>query len=281
MKILFYDIETGLLRFAGFHCGKQVVRHNQLLPGFSRTQILTIQYCYNDGEPAKVLVYDYKNNSCKDIIEQFDALIKDADIVIGKNSNRFDNKHLNSQRLWNGLPSMPDWIRYTEDLETQMRKYFYLPSYSLDYFSKEMGIGGKIKMEFDDWVDIQAGSEAESTKKIVGVKAASVMYKVIRGQQFSDIIRKGKIALAKMVLYGGKDVEDTRALWHLCEKHFETRIKFSTENLICKYCESSRIHKDGTRPGNGNLYQMFRCSECRGYQGRALIGKNGNLGKIL
>jgi hypothetical protein len=252
-KILFYDIETSPLRAWVWRLGKQVVRHIQLDDDYNKYGIICITYCWNDGKPAKAIDWGYKEQDSSKVVERFDKIIKQADITIGKNSDRFDVKHINTIRMMNNLSPMPEWVKYTDDLEKQMRKYFYLPSYGLDYFSDLLGFGGKIKMEFQDWIDI--------VEKTPG---------------------QGRQKLKKMVNYGKKDVEDTRALWNYVSKHFDHKFNMATYNqdMVCKHCGSSHIHKNGIRQSGQSMYQLFFCTEHGGYAGRAAIRKNNTLGSI-
>lgn len=232
-KILFYDIETTYLLARVWRLGEQVVRHNQLVKGMHYTKIICITYCWNDGKPAKALGWGYNEQNSDKIVREFDKLIKQADVVIGKNSDRFDNKHINTIRmLFNESEAMPEWIKYTDDLEKHIRKYFNLPSNSLDYISSLLGFGGKIKMDFDDWVHI--------VEKTPG---------------------KGKKAYKKMLAYGIKDIEDTRAVWNRIEKHIEPRYKAATQEYgpSCKHCGERHLVLNGTRMLAGTKYQQFRC----------------------
>ena len=251
-KILFYDIETTPLKAWVWKTGKQVIRHGQLCKGHNMYKILCITYCWNDDKPAKALKWDYDNQDCGEMVTKFDELIKQADYTIGKNSDRFDVKQLNTQRLLHGNSGMPEWVKYTDDLEKQMRKYFYLPSYSLDYFSELLGFGGKLKMEMQDWIDI-----VEQTKD-------------------------GKAKFRKMVEYGLKDTEDTRALWNHCVKHFTPRFNQAMYKgeQVCINCGSPNIQKNGTRLSGKTRYQQFFCADHGGYAGRAPLSKKGVEGSI-
>lgn len=255
-KILYYDIETTPLLAYIWRTGKQVVRHSQLAEQRNEYRIICICYCWNDSKAPKALIWDHRKQDCTAIVKEFDALIKQADVVIGKNSNSFDNRHLNAQRMLTGGTPMPDWVRYTDDLERQMRKYFYLPSFSLDYISKILGLGGKLKMELQDWIDIVEDRKGE----------------------------RGTKALKKMVRYGKKDIADTRALWEYLEGHFETRFNHATflMDKVCVTCGSCNIIKNGTRISGKTRYQLYFCNEHGGYAGRAPIStqqqKEGRLG---
>lgn len=229
-KILFYDIETTPLKAYIWGLGKQVVRHSQLVHGSQQWGIVCITYCWNDGKPAKSIDWGYKEQDSARVVFEFDKIIKQADHVIGKNNKRFDDKMLNTVRLFKGLDPFPEWCRSNDDLEQKMRQHFRLPSYSLDYISGQFGLGGKIKMEFQDWVDI-----VEQTPN--GLKAFN-----------------------KMIKYGKKDVEDTRALWNELSKHFEP--KYRPDVPCCPECRSFRRKKSGISYTKQGPKQRYKCLEC-------------------
>lgn len=240
-KILFYDIETKPLLAYIWRLGEQVVNHKQLAKWGYRYDIICISYAWNDGTPAKVIHWGYEEQDSRRVIQEFDKIIKQADITIGKNSDRFDVKHINSQRLLHNLPPLPDWMDYTDDLERQIRKYFAFPSYSLDYISKELGLGGKVKMEFQDWIDI--------------------------------VEKLNKKSFIKMCDYNKKDVEDTRALWNKIQPHIKPKFSMATfyGDFRCIHCASKDLKKDGVRFKGKTKYQTFFCKAHGGYAGRVAI----------
>lgn len=246
VKILFYDIETTPLKAWIWGLGEQVILHNQLIDRKKTYDIICISYCWNDDKPAKIIDWG-RNKDTSKVIKEFDKLAKQADVIIGKNSDRFDSKMINTQRMLNNLDGMPDWLMNCDDLEKQMRKHFYLPSYRLDYFSNLLGLGGKHKMELDDWI------------KIV---------------EYND-----KNALNKMMKYCKKDVEDTRALWNRVSKYITPKFNMATLNgeLSCINCGSKDIYKNGTRPKGKILYQNYFCRTHGGYAGKMSI-EGGKIG---
>lgn len=246
-RVLFYDIETAPLLAYVWGCGEQYVRHGQLHKEHNSWGIICVTYCWNDGKPAQEINWGYTEQNTAKVVEQFDEIIKQADHTIGKNSDRFDTKMINAQRMLAGLPGMPDWTKYTDDLERQMRKYFRLPSQSLDYISEKLGLGGKIKMELQDWIDIVEKNS------------------------------NGEKSLAKMIKYGKKDVVDTRTLWNKLVEHFDPKFNYAAftqeSEICCKHadCGSKKLTKNGRRVAGKVLYQSYNCQECGRYAGRAPI----------
>lgn len=242
-SILFYDIETRPLLAYIWRLGEQVVRYHQLASGGGGDSydIICISYAWNDGKPAKVIHWGYDKQDSTKVIREFDKIIKQADITIGKNSDRFDVKHINTQRLLHDLPPLPEWVDNTDDLEKQLRKYFIFPSMGLDYISKMLGLGGKVKMEFSDWVDI--------------------------------VEKKKKVSFLKMCRYNKKDVEDTRALWNKIQPHVKPKLNMSTfyGDFRCRNCGSKDLKKAGTPRCGKTTYQAYFCKGHNGYAGRVVI----------
>ena len=253
-KILFYDIETTPIRAWVWRPGKQHVSPKQILTDEKGrpecTDIICITYCWNDGKPAKSLDWGYYEQWSAPMIEAFDRIIEQADITIGKNSQRFDEKHINMQRLIHGLPPMPDWIQYSDDLEKQMRRHFAFPSQGLDYISSLFGLGGKDSMCLQDWIDI--------------------------------VEQNNKDKFHKMIRYGKKDVEDTRTLWNKVAMHCKPRYNYNagSEENVCARCGSPNIFKNGTRKSGQTLWQRYYCRDHGGPAGRATINKAGRVGKV-
>ena len=229
-RVLFFDIESAPLKAWVWQTGKQYINHKQLVDGHTQYGIICVTYCWNDGRPAQAIDWGFEEQSTKNVIEQFDEVIKQADHLIGKNNNRFDNKMINAARMLNGLPGMPKWVQHTDDLEVHMRKHFRIPSQSLDYISNQLGLGGKIKMEMQDWIDIVERNS------------------------------NGQKALNKMLKYGKKDVVDTRSLWYKLTEHFTP--KFDEGLGSCKECGSFDRKKAGFNYTAGGATQRWMCKNC-------------------
>lgn len=243
-KILFYDIETSPLRAWVWRMGEQRVGQHQLDSKYDRYDIITLCYEWGHSNKRYTLDWGVKAKNSKKLVEKFTALCDEADIVIGKNNKRFDDKHMNTLRLHHGLPGRPDLLSKVDDLESQMRKHFYLPSYGLDYFSNMLGFGGKNNMCMQDWIDIIEGNQTLAAKK-----------------------------LKKMVKYCSKDVSDTKKMWYLTAKHFQPKLNLSAvkSGLCCISCGSTNIHKNGTKMSGKTKYQTYMCREHGGYAGKIAV----------
>ena len=246
-KILFYDVETTPLKAYIWRCGKQHVNQSQLITGSNAYDIICIGYQWADNKKAEILDWGYEKQNSKQMIKSFTKMCDEADIIIGKNNKRFDDKHINTQRLIHGLDGRPDLLSKVDDLESQMRKHFYLPSNTLDYFSNMLNFGGKNPVQFQDWINIV------EKKKIEGKKS----YK-------------------KMLTYCKKDVEDTVNIWKYCEKHMSPKLNRAAykENICCVTCGSVNIIRNGTRQAGLTTYQHYYCKSHGGYAGKTPLKSN-------
>ena len=294
MKICVIDIENLPAKWYAFQAGKTVLSYKQLDRAHTRHHMICLSYSWLDENEVHTVAYDRATGSCENIIEEFDKIAIEADYILGKNSDNFDIKHINTYRMFYGRPGMPELRQKCVDLEKEMRKYFFLISYSLDYLSSELGLGGKDRMELGDWIAI---SDMLDMDKLSAAEAASKGFLGNDLEQFNhlvsdvffrkpleELLAAGEAALDKMITYNKKDVRDTKELWQYCEEHFESKIRPPMDlsgEPQCKVCGSKDLHRRGKVFGGGYSYQQFRCAQCLHYAGRARIMKDNKLGKIL
>lgn len=278
LDILVYDIETCLLEADVFNTGKQIVRHQQLKKGYYYyTHVICITYQWLHEDKPHILTWGKSEADEQKMMKTFDAIIKTSDIVIGKNNNRFDDKHLNTQRLLMGHEPMPSWITKTDDIEKQMRKYLKLPSYTLDYISELLGFGGKIKMDLHDWQAIKAYRSVVLCPTMTS-EVTQHYYKKNKTQ----VIKEGKAAEDKMFEYGLKDSVDTVGVTKKLLRH--CKLKINPGAVLgynaCVDCGGSEFIKDGTHARGLTLMQRLKCKTCGSRSNFAPIKVNGSLGKV-
>lgn len=256
-KLLIYDVETSYLEARIWRPGEQVVRHDQLVPGRDQYKIITLSYRWF-GEPAsttKCLDWGYNEQNSAGIIEEFDQLVKQADVIIGKNNKNFDDKHINTQRMIHGLEPFPQWAAISDDLQQQLKRFFAFPSQSLDYISNIMGLGGKDKMEMSDWVHI-----VERTPKL------------------------GPKAFQKMIKYNKKDVNDTHDILERVLPYIKLKYNCATQECksvpVCTLCGEMKVVPDRIIIAGQTKYQEFYCTSHRGYAGRCTFKWNKSRHKV-
>lgn len=275
-KLMVYDIETSLLTADLFRPGEQVVRHTQLHANNKENGIICISAKWY-GE-KKIYVFEGEN-----AIEEFDKLARQADVCLGKNSDRFDVKYINTARMMQGLAPFPEWMFKREDLEKQLRKYFAFPSQSLDYISGIMGFGGKEKMEFSDWVDIKNYNLLDHFLQAnMSCEWLNFTSKVLFKETWKKVVSKGRQALKKMIHYNKKDVLDTEAVLNRVLPYIELKFNVAAEQgeHACKTCGSDRLSPLEIITIGKTKYQTFHCRNHSGYAGRATFKWDKNRNKV-
>lgn len=275
-KLLIYDIETSPIKAWIWRPGDQIVRHDQLDVQYSMYEILTLAYKWHGEKEVHILTGE-------NILRDFDKLVKQSDATIGKNSDNFDVKHINTQRMLQDLPPLPQWINQAEDLEKQLRRYFAFPSQSLDYIAKLLGTGGKIKMERQDWIDIMNMRVMERFRSLNHTKTilndiSTELFK----SNYVTVMHLGAIAFAKMCKYNKKDVLDTEFILNKVLPHVKLR---KNANVLsggdgCITCGSKRLLKGKVVTAGKTKYQEFECLEHEGYAGRATWNYSKNRNKV-
>jgi hypothetical protein len=244
LKLLTYDIETSHMLVRTFYIGNKVsIFHKQIK---KPSQVISIQYKWATDKKAKYLEWDSLGNNEFDdssMIEEFaHNVLSKADIVITQNGDRFDFITLNERAKALKLDILDQ--KPSIDILKLSRKSFRAASHKLDFRSQQQGLGGKIRMEDDDWVDIE---------------------------------ERGVPATKKMIPYGLKDVEDTeKVMWN--ELPYYKDLPVAVEKVIlsflekpekikhvgvqCVKCKSTNTQKHGTHKNLKGLMQRHQCQDC-------------------
>lgn len=274
-KLGIHDIETGLLNFDGFALGEQVVRHTQLTPIGNKFSVICVSAkIYGEKE---IVTFEGDN-----ALLDFDKWSKKCDVLMGKNNYRFDDKRYNTERLLKSFPSNMTFFEKSLDLEQVLRKYFSLPSYSLDYISKLFGLGGKDKMEFDDWKDIR---NYKLLKELEFVTEINGLCKILFEKSYRQVVKEGKAALKKMKIYNQKDILDTEDSLTRILPYVKLSYSCATNDKkkVCRICGSSKLVPTETLLQRGTRYQHFDCyqdDKNPHYAGKALIRYDKNRNKV-
>lgn len=157
-KILIYDIETAKINFELWWSGKQFVNGNNSL---SDPKIITISYKWLGSDKIEYVKWD-KDKSDQQLMKDFLTLYNQADMVIGINNDKFDNRYINARAAKYGLEV--NTLVKSLDVQKQCRKLFRLPSYSMKYLGRYFELGQqKMKVHMQDiWEDIMYGTQKES-----------------------------------------------------------------------------------------------------------------------
>ena len=155
-KVLIYDIETSRAPAMVFQTGKAYIDHTQLRDEF---KIISISWKWLGQNEVFSLEWD-SNHSDEKLIRAFLPVYNTADMVIGYNNDKYDNKWINTRAAKYRLEV--NTLIKSFDLYKQIKKLMYLPSYSMKYVAKFFGVRQKLSHEgIVMWDMIQFGTKEE------------------------------------------------------------------------------------------------------------------------
>ena len=230
-KVLFYDIETTLAKSYHFQQWKVNLSQKQKI---EESHLLSIAWCWNDGDVNGDIL------SQREVLEHDDerlvlkvwCLLDNADIVIGHNLRRFDNKKANSYFLKYGL-NPPSPYRTIDTLQIAKSK-FALPFNNLDYIAEYLNVGRKIPTDVQLWIDCDKGNQD---------------------------------ALDLMLDYNKQDVVVLRDVYKRLLTWSNNNVNMNTYNddrFSCTNCGSGKVEMITNKfvHTNTNKYLAYRCSGC-------------------
>jgi uncharacterized protein YprB with RNaseH-like and TPR domain len=230
MKVLFWDIETLPLDITSWTLFDLKVSHENILRDFSL--ICAAWKWFGEKEVHCVAVDPANPTDDGNVVRTLHAVLSEADVVVAHNGDKFDMKKFKTRALAHGLPPLPS-IQSIDTLKVA-KKNFGFTSNRLDYLGKFLGVGRKIKTEYDLWLDILEGDEK---------------------------------ALAKMVRYNKYDVvlleKVYKALRPYMTNHPNTGL-FTEDPKVCPICGAGLV-KRGFRYHRTTKRQQYQCKRCGGY----------------
>lgn len=224
VNLVSLDIETSLVPALVWTSGEQYVGEKNLQ---DRTKIIMSQYLFEGDKKPTLITWDEKHND-KRIIKHLtnNVFNKPNLIMVGQNQKSFDLKIINDAACEHNDEGIPFNSFIQVDILQLSRGSFRRSSHSLDARSKRYGFGGKLPVEFQDWVDIYYGC---------------------------------KKALAKMAKYGLKDPVDTlKTFWR--ELPYYRTLPADLEKLLrdLKYSKQTVI-----KAQEKEKKQKLFCQTCR------------------
>lgn len=162
MNRLFFDIETSPNVVLSWRIGRDIsIDHSNLL---EERKIICIGYKWEKAKKAEALWWDDKKDD-KAMLLKFIEIANTADELVGHNGDRFDLPWIKTRCIYHNIPTFPKY--QSIDTLKWTRKHFYFNSNRLDYLGKYLGIGGKIKTEFDLWKDVVLKNDRSALKRMV------------------------------------------------------------------------------------------------------------------
>jgi len=231
IRILLLDIETSLHKVYTFTLIKAYIQPKQII---EPTRIL----CWAAKWLGSDRIY-FRNENHKNYIEDIWKLMDEADAIIHYNGKAFDVKHLNREFLMRRMD--PPSPYGNVDLLTTMRQNFKMASNKLEWVAIQLGYEGKVENRgIQLWIDCMNGN---------------------------------KKAWREMKEYNIRDVTEMEPIYHdllpWIKAHPNWGHYIDGVKLVCHYCGSENIKKNGFELNTIVPYQRYRCVDC----GHSLKGR--------
>lgn len=232
-KRLYFDIETspniGLFWSAGY---KQTIDYSNII---KERAIICICYKWEDEKEVYSLQWDKAQND-KKVIEEFIKVANQATELVGHNGDKFDLPWIRTRCVYHKLDMFPTYT--TIDTLKVSRSKFRFNSNRLNYIAQYLGIGQKIKTEFNLWKDI--------------------------------VLNKDKVAMDKMIKYCKKDVVLLEKVHKILNSHIEPKshygVIFGQDRGSCPECGSDDLHIKAKRVTASGLKKIqYQCQTCGKY----------------
>lgn len=176
---------------------------------------------------------DPKNDTL--IIQKLHKVMAEADLIIGHNSNQFDDKMANMFFITAGLDPIPPYK--TVDTKKVAKRHFRFPSNSLNNLGEALGIGQK-----------------------TDVKHSDIWYECF--------VLGSKKHWKLMATYNEQDVELTTKLYEKLRPFISNHpslARIQNELDVCPKCGSDHLQSRGYRVTNISRYRRYQCQTCRGW----------------
>ena len=230
---LFFDIEVspniGLFWEAGY---KKNIEYNNII---KERAIICICWKWEDDKEVQFAHWD-RNQSDKALLEKFIKVANQSDELIGHNGDRFDLAWIRTRCLFHKIEIFPDYK--TIDTLKISRSKFKFNSNRLNYIAGFLGIGQKIKTDYNLWKEI--------------------------------VLHKDKKSLEKMVKYCQKDVKLLEDVYKKLASHITPKthygVIFGQDRGSCPECGSDELRITRRLVTASGLKKVqYRCATCGKY----------------
>ena len=161
-------------------------------------------------------------------------LIREADVVVAHNGDKFDMRIINARIIQLGLE--PIGPKQSIDTLKLAKENFRFTYNRLDYLGVFLGEGRKIKTDFSLWNACYHGDEQ---------------------------------ALAKMVKYNIQDVILLEKIFNRMKPYVKRLPRLvepmGTDETCCPHCGGVSIQNRGVYRTQSCTYQRYQCNRCRRY----------------
>jgi DNA polymerase elongation subunit (family B) len=234
VKILTLDIETSPI--SAYVWGPKW--ETNIIDFKEHSQLLSYSAKWLNGKQETKGLIDFKGyvkGTIDDtkLIESLHKLVDEADIIVTQNGVDFDIKVMNARFMKRNLtPPAPYKVI---DTKREAKKYFRLPSYSLDDMSDYFDLGRKIHTDgFELWKRCMGGDKAA--------------WNTMKKYNAHDVVLTEKVYLK---------------LRPFMKSH--PNVAIFDEKGECPKCGSENVHSRGYLVNNTTKYHRAQCRDCGGW----------------
>lgn len=247
LKVLFFDIETAPLETFLWHPRQdyipmEMIKEDTFIINWGAKWSGDRRIMSGLVTPDEAL----KRND-KRLIKELAQLIRQADVLVGHNINGFDLPKLNGRLMHYQLEPLGP-VRTIDTLALSKRN-FMLAYHKLDYLAQFLGIGNKIRTDFQLWRDCVDGSPK---------------------------------ALKEMQRYNIQDVKLTEQVFEAMKPYVRNLPRLYRgvhgNSRICPFCGEDALIIRGYYDTQGSSFPRFQCKNCWRYSRAKSSDKTKALG---
>ncbi len=162
MRRLFFDIETSPLVVLSWRTGYKInLSHENIL---SERKIICAAWKWEGESTVHSARWD-GDQSDRPLIEKVVPVLEKADEIVGHWLDGFDMPWVRTRALVHRVQTLPKYK--TIDTCKWARRHFYFCSNKLDYLARFLGIGAKIRTEYDLWRKVVLHKDARALSYMV------------------------------------------------------------------------------------------------------------------
>lgn len=158
---LYFDIEVSPNIVFSWRIGGDI----HLSPDDIIEERAVICVCWKWAGETKVHSLQWNNGDDKELLTRFSKIIEGADELVTQNGDSFDIKWLRTRCLYHDIVVSPKFNSI--DTLKMARSGFKFNSNKLDYMGKFLGVGSKIKTDYDLWKNITLRNCKKSMNQMV------------------------------------------------------------------------------------------------------------------
>ena len=246
-KILYFDVETAPISAAVWGLWDNNVSLNMI-----QSDWYLLSFCAKWAHSDEVIYFDkrdtWNDEDDSELLQELWSLLDDADIVIGQNSKKFDEKKVNARFILNGMKP-PSHYRSIDTMQIAKR-HFGFTSNKLEYMTDKL---------------------CKKYKKLTHGKFAGY-------ELWKQCLVGNPAAWDEMRDYNINDVLSLEELYHILRPYFKGNLNLNvysnTDDFKC-VCGNDTFTHNGYHYTNASKFDRFKCDNC----GASVRGKVNLLSK--